>query len=300
MILSRDDLNIIKTLDDGSLYAEPDVVCALFDYPDMLNPELSIVYDDQHRAVGYLPTGQFYADGTRSYIAAMPNSPPISPTYTPGAEYVLWNMLPPYLDTDVVSNAAFRQSPTASAYILPLSRYISLLSASRRKDIRRKLRQAQNYRIEVGNLTDVRNAWAWMTGVWDQRGDRFGTTPYDVYLDITIAWLEVLQRSTRTQIKIDKFILDGQVVGVNCCVIHRYRKHTHCDDYLCWYDPQRASGLGIISAIRNLTHPDMQGYRYNLGNPGVDQVHIGHEYKMAIIPEVMRLNQTVFNLPHQY
>ncbi len=299
MILSRDDFNIVKALDDGSLYAEPNVVSALFNYPDMLSPQLSIAYDDQSRAVGYLPIGQFYADGTRSYIAAMPNSPPISPTYTPGAEYVLWNMSPPYFDTDIVSGIGFHQCPTASAHVLPLTSYLGLLSAPRRKDMRRKLKKANAYRIEAGTLKDVRNAWEWMTGIWDQRGDRFGTTPYDVYLDMTIEWLEVLQHSTRTTLKIDKFILDGQVVGVNCCVIHRYRNRTHCDDYLCWYDPERASGLGITSAVRNLTHPDMQGYRYNLGNPGVNQVHTGHEYKMAVIPKVLRLNQAVFHLAHQ-
>ena len=299
MILSHDDLNIIKALDNGSLYAEPDVVNALFDYPDMMAPKLSLAYNDQNKVIGYLPTGQFYTDGTRTYIAAMPNSPPISPTYTPGAEYVLWNMLPPYFDTDVVGGVGLRQKPTASAHVLPLSRYLSMLSAQRRKDMRRKLRQANDYRIETGTLQDVRKAWAWMTDIWDQRGDRFGNTPYDVYLDMTMAWLEVLQNSARTTLKIDKFILNGDVVGVNCYVIHRYRNRMHCDDYLCWYDPKRASGLGITSAVRNLTHRDMQGYRYNLGNPGVNQVHIGHEYKMTVIPEVLRLNQTVFYLPRQ-
>lgn len=300
MILSHGDLKIIHDLDDGTLYAEPAVVNALFDYPHMVAPQLSVAYDDRNKAIGYLPTGQFYADGTRSYIAAMPNSPPISPTYTPGAEHVLWNMPPPYFDTDIIpSGNTFHQTQTASAHVLPLGQYLSLLSANRRKDMRRKLKQASAYRIEAGTLDDVRAAWPWMSGIWDKRGGRFGDTPYDVYLEMTLNWLQVLQRSPRTTLKIDKFLHNGQMIGVNCCVIHRYRNRMHCDDYLCWYDPRSASGLGITSAVRNLTHPDMQGYRYNLGNPGVDQVHIGHEYKMAVMPEALRLNQGVLWLPYQ-
>ncbi|MEZ5447586.1 MAG: hypothetical protein R3E89_00640 [Thiolinea sp.] len=298
MSLTSQDLDIIHSLDDGSLFAEPEVVSALFRYPHMRNALLLRSYDACGRVNGYLPVGQYYANNTLTYIAAMPNSPPISPTYPPGAGQVLRFMVAPYFDTDLVTQEVrCRQVMTASAYGLPLSDYLQHLSTTRRKDMRRKLKKAQDYDIYPGTLQDVRMAWPWMTAIWDQRDGRFGSVSYADYLELTLDWLQTLQHSQRTVLKIDRYQRDGRMVGVNCCVLHHYQGRMHCDDYLTWYDPQQASGLGIVSAVRNITHPRLYGYRYNLGNPGINGVHSGHAYKLAIIPPVLRLTQGVLSLP---
>ena len=264
----------------------------------MIEPEFVVAYGNKGRPIGYLPTAQYTTENTRSYIAAMHGSPPISPTYTPGAEYVLDEISPTYYDDDVVAGDIFYQSSTASAYTLPLSQYLKILSASRRKDMCRKLKKADRFQVKHGTLKDLSTAWnAWMTDIWDQRGDRF-SRPYDVYLEMTLNWLKVMRRSPRASLRIEKYLLNSQMVGVNCCVVHHYQGQIHCDDYLCWYNPDLASGLGVTSAVRNLTNPDMQGFRYNLGTAGVnDRVFSGHEYKLAIIPEELRLTQAVFYYP---
>ena len=304
MVLSPNDIKVIKQLDDGSLYAQPDVVRALYDYHGMCDPELIVAYDDHGHPLGYLPVGryQYYEEtGPTSYIAAIPGSPPISPTYTPGAEHVL-SMLTNHYDADVIPIAEvlaldnFMSWETASAYVLPVEKYLGMLSASRRRDIRRKLKQAETYEVKPGNLQDIRIAWEWMRDIWDQRGDF--PTPYGVYLETTLNWLEVMQRSPRALLKIEKYLLNSELVGVNCCVIHYYQDQMLCDDYLCWFNPQLAGGLGIISAIRNLTDPDRQGFRYNLGSPGTGYIYDGHEYKLSVIPWELRLTQAVCHIPN--
>jgi hypothetical protein len=86
--------------------------------------------------VGYLPVGYYYGSHTAgyilSYIASMPNSPPVSPTYTPGAEIILQNMEQPYFDSDVVADFDYtQQQPTASLYGISLQHYWRFLSISR-------------------------------------------------------------------------------------------------------------------------------------------------------------------------
>ncbi len=299
MNINNEDLEIIKQLDNGDLYADPLVVEQMFHYSDMLNPYLRVFRDQKGYVLGYLPVGYYYGSKekgyTLSYIAAMPNSPPVSPTYTPGAEIILRTMDQTYFDGDVVADfSCTEQQPTASLYALPLEQYWQFLSASRRKDFARKLKKARDFTIEAGNLKDVRKAWVWMQQIWEQRGGRFGSTPYDKYLETTLAWLSVLNQSPRANLKIDKYKLGNRVVGVNCCVIHRYGKHYHCDDYLTWYDMEVASGLGIVSAINNFTNPALTGFRYNLSNPGLyGNTQIGHEYKWHLIPKPLRLTQSV-------
>nr|HPQ95678.1 hypothetical protein [Thiolinea sp.] len=180
---------------------------------------------------------------------------------------------------------------------LPLSQYLDRLSVSRRRDMRRKLNQAERFELTQGSLADVALAWPWMQDIWERRGGRFGSVSYLQYLIMNLSWLMAVQRSGRARFKLDKYLLDGRMAGINCCIIHPYQGRLHCDDYLTWYDPERASGLGIISAVRNLTHPQLQGARYNLGNPGVGHTHRGHEYKLNLIPENLRLTQAVFHIP---
>ena len=294
--MNKEELTVVKQLDDGTLYAAPIIIMELFKYPDMQQAELKISRDQKGKAQGYLPVGCFNwnPEGVLSYIPAMSNSPPISATYPPGADYVLSELASPYLDNDIVAQSKFSlRVPTASAYCLPLVNYWSFLSTSRRKDFRRKLKKADQFTVHSGNLTDIHKAWHWMQKIWEQRG-RFGSTPYEVYLDETLSWLQAIEQSGRATLKIDTYWLGKQRVGVNCCVIHRYHKHYHCDDYLTWYNPNVASGLGIVSAIKNLTHPAMKGYRYNLGTPGfLNKTYGGHEYKWHIIPKPIRLTQSV-------
>jgi hypothetical protein len=294
MSLTLKELQLIRDLDDGSLYAEAAVISALFTYPYMLQPRLLVAYDPYGRVEGYLPVGQFYRDGRLSYIAAMPNSPPVSPTYPPGAEHVLRNIRFPYFDSDVVSRIPWcEQYMTASAYGLPLRTYLEHLSVPRRKDFRRKLKRAERYHCTPGSLQDVRQAWVWMERIWEQRQGEFGAVSYADYLTLLLDWLSLLERSERAKVIITRYELQGQFVGVNCLVRHRYRNQWHCDDYLTWYNPDLASGLGIISSIKNLTSPDYRGCRYNMGTPGINGVHPRHAYKMTLIPEKLRLTQAV-------
>ncbi|MEZ5448452.1 MAG: hypothetical protein R3E89_05385 [Thiolinea sp.] len=195
MQLTDYEWRTIRNLDDGSLYAHPEVVAEQFRYPDMLHPRLLISRDPLGFPQGYLPVGQFYTDGTLSYIAAMPNSPAISPTYPPGADKILAHLRSPYLDTDVVTDLPLcRQEPTASACCLPLPAYLSCLSAARRKDIKRKLHASSHYQVRPGSLSDIKRAWHWMQAIWDSRGNAFGSIPYEQYLHTNLSWLTVLQR----------------------------------------------------------------------------------------------------------
>ncbi len=296
--MNNEESKVVKQLDDGTLYAAPTVIEELFKYPDMENARLLISRNGNGEATGYLPVGNFMwnpAD-VLSYIPAMSNSPPISATYTPGAEHVLAELSTPYIDNDIVADFDLcfaKQVATASAYSLPFDEYWKLLSPSRRKDFRRKLNIADQFTIRAGNLNDIKRAWPWMQQIWEQRG-RFGSTPYEVYLQETLSWLNTLQHTQRATLKVDCYLQRNRLVGVNCCVIHQYAGKYHCDDYLTWYDPEIASGLGIASAIKNLTHPEMIGFRYNLGTPGfLDNTYGGHEYKWHIIPKSIRLTQSV-------
>ncbi|MCK5813001.1 MAG: hypothetical protein KAH03_02035 [Cocleimonas sp.] len=297
--MNREELKIVKQLDDGSLYADPLLIEEMFRYNDMLQPSLHVHRNEKGQAVGYLPVGYYYRSPNKgyilSYIASMPNSPPVSPTYTPGAESILKKMKQPYFDSDVVADfSCAQQQPTASLYGMPLQHYWQFLSASRRKDLRRKLRKSQRFTLQVGSLVDVRNAWHWMQQIWDQRNGRFGSTPYEQYLETTLSWLTVLEKSQRARLKIDKYMLGNRMVGINCCAIHHYNHRYHCDDYLTWYDPHIASGLGIVSAVKNFTHPDLTSTRYNLSTPSISGNTItGHQYKWDIIPEALRLTQSV-------
>ncbi len=294
--MNKEELEIIKQLDDGTLYAAPSIIEELFKYPDMEYPQLLVSRDNKGKPIGYLPVGQFKWNpaGVLSYIPAMSNSPPISGAYPPGAEHVISKLNCSYLDNDVIADFKLsRQFPTASAYCLPAKVYWRLLSPSRRKDFSRKFKRINQLTIHSGSLDDLRVAWPWMQQVWEKRGS-FGSTPYEVYLEETIAWLRTIEQTQRATLKIDVYKQDGLMVGVNGCVIHQYNGNYHYDDYLTWYNPEVASGLGIISAIKNLTDPNMTGYRYNLGTPGfLDETYGGHEYKWHIIPESIRLTQSV-------
>lgn len=301
LFLTDEELKIVNELDDGTLYAAPNLVEELFSYPYIIDSCLLVNRDDQGKPTGYIPLGLYSnnANGLMaSYIPAIPPSPPISPTYTPGAESVLKNLETllsetlTYFDVDVVADHAFSNlEDTASAYGLPLDEYLSYLSTSRRKDIKRKLKTAQKYQIEQGSLKDILNAWSWMRSVWEKRG------AYDSeHVRRVMRWLTEIECSGRAIMKIDNYLLDGKPVGVNCCVIHNYRGVTHIDDYLTWYDTSLASGLGIISAVNNLTNPSYYGARYNLGLPGFyGKTFSGHEYKWHIFPKCIRLNQSIVN-----
>lgn len=294
--LSAKELQIIKSLDDGSLFASPMLVQQLLRYPGMRNPRLFLSFDYQGKADGYLPVGQCYSDETYTYIAAMPQSPAISPSYTPGAVQVLRRLRLAYFDTDVVSyDPRFRQEPTASAYGLALEKYLQLLSPSRRTDIRRKLKKLERFTIQPGKLRDIVEARPWFIQAWSERFSPAELLDQDAYARVTIAWLAAVQHSGRASLKIDRYQLNGQVVGINCCVLHAYQGRMHCDDYLTWYDPERASGLGIASVVRNLTDPRLLGSRYNLANPGVGGIHPRHLYKLSLLPASIRLTQAVFD-----
>lgn len=300
--LSDDDLQVIKALDDGTLYAAPNLVEELFSYPYLSDSFLLVSHDQQGKPTGYIPLGLYLNDMNQvvaSYIPAIPASPPISPTYPPGAEQVITNLDTLldtsfiYFDVDVVANYAFSDlEETASAYGLPLDDYLSYLSSSRRKDVKRKLKEAQKYQIEQGNLQDILAAWSWMKAIWEKRG------AYDSeHVRRVMRWLSEIEASGRATMKIDKYLLDGEPVAVNCCVLHDYHGVTHADDYLTWYDASVVSGLGIISAINNLTNPDYYGVRYNLGLPGFyGETFDGHEYKWDIFPERIRLSQSIINI----
>ena len=298
----KEELQIIKQLDNGNLYADILLIEEMFRYSDMRQSHLRIVYNNKGEVCGYLPVAYYYrtshGDNILSYIASMPNSPPVSPTYTPGAENILKNIAQPYFDSDVIADFPFtQQHMTASLYALPLKQYWQSLSASRKKDLRRKLKKAEHFSIQAGNLEDIRIAWQWMQQIWDQRDGRFGSTPYDQYLETTLSWLKVLDKSHRVELKIDKYMLDNKMVGINCCAIHCYNNQYHCDDYLTWYDQGKASGLGISSTINNFTNPKLAGYRYNLSNPGLyGNTQAGHQYKWDIIPEPLRLTQSVIDI----
>lgn len=294
MELSVKELQILKDLDDGSLYASPLLVQQLLRYPGMRNARLFLSFDYQGQADGYLPVGQCYGDDTYTYVAAMPHSPAISPSYTPGAEHVLKRLRLAYFDTDIVSyDPSFKQEPTASAYGLPLERYLCLLSPSRRSDIRRKLKKLADFSVIPGKLMDIVAARPWLMQAWAERFNPAELQDQDAYARVTIAWLAAVQHSGRAMLKIDRYQLNGKIVGVNCCVLHHYRGRMHCDDYLTWYDPELASGLGIASVVRNLTDPYLLGSRYNLANPGVGGTHPRHVYKLNLLPASIRLTQAV-------
>lgn len=299
--LSETDLQVINALDDHSLYAAPNLIEELFSYPYLSDSYLLVSRDDTGNPTGYIPLGLHDSkDGLiASYIPAIPASPPISPTYTPGAENVIHNLssllseTTLYFDVDVVANHIFSQlEETASAYCLPIEEYLSLLSSSRRKDFKRKLKGAEKYQITQGDLSDVLEAWGWMKAVWEKRGAYDSNHTRRVF-----RWLKEIEASGRATMKIDKYLLNGKAVAVNCCVIHNYQGITHIDDYLTWYDPSVASGLGIITAINNVTNPLYYGARYNLGLPGFyGQTFSGHEYKWDIFPESIRLQQSITNI----
>lgn len=301
MELSLKELQILKNLDDGSLYASPMLVQQLLRYPGMRNARLFLSFDYQGQPDGYLPVGQCYSDDTYTYVAAMPHSPAISPTYTPGAAQVLKRLRLSYFDTDVVSyNPSFRQEPTASAYCLPLENYLPLLSPRRREDIRRKLKTLASFSITPGKLVDIVEARPWLMEIWAERFSPIELKDQDAYARVTISWLAAVQHSGRAILKIDRYQLNGKTVGINCCVLHHYQGRMHCDDYLTWYDPKLASGLGVASAVHNLTNPYLLGSRYNLGNPGVGGTHPRHVYKLNLLPPALRLTQAVFDTRNRY
>ncbi|MCK5918373.1 MAG: hypothetical protein KAG34_08100, partial [Cocleimonas sp.] len=148
------------------------------------------------------------------------------------------------------------------------------------------------YQIEAGDLNDVIKAWSWMKAIWEKRG------AYDSeHIRRVVRWLSEIQATGRATMKVDQYLLDGKPIGVNCCVIHNYKGITHVDDYLTWYDASVASGLGIVSAINNLTNPKYYGARYNLGLPGFyGNTFSGHEYKWDVFPESIRLSQSIVNI----
>ncbi|TXH74403.1 MAG: hypothetical protein E6Q85_05085 [Thiothrix sp.] len=296
MEVSSKELQILKDLDDGSLYASPMLVMQLLRYPGMRNPRLFLSFDYHGKADGYLPVGQCYGDDTYTYIAAMPHSPAISPTYTPGALQVLKRLRLPYFDTDLVSDDPLvQQEPTASAYGLPLEQYLQLLSPSRRLDIRRKLKKLAKFSIVPGTLINIVEALPWFMQVWAERFSAVELKDQEAYAHVTLSWLAAVQHSGRAILKIDRYQWQGKMVGINCCVLHHYRGRLHCDDYLTWYDPTLASGLGIASVVRNLTDPYLWGCRYNLGNPGVGGTHPRHLYKLNLLPINLRLTQGVMD-----
>ncbi|HFC93316.1 MAG TPA: hypothetical protein ENJ51_10955 [Leucothrix mucor] len=302
LCLTNEELAVIDALDDGTLYAASNLVKELFSYPYLSDSRLLVSRNAQGQPTGYIPLGLYASNEGQliaSYIPAIPASPPISPTYTPGAENVIANLdqlldeTATYFDVDVVAQHDFSYfEETASAYCMPLDKYLPYLSTSRRKDFKRKLKNANKYQIEAGDLNDVLNAWSWMKQVWEKRG------AYDSdHVRRVVRWLSEIQASGRAIMKVDKYMLNGKTVGVNCCVIHHYYGITHIDDYLTWYDASIASGLGIVSAINNLTDPNYYGARYNLGLPGFyGKTFGGHEYKWDIFPENIRLSQSIVNL----
>ena len=298
--MNDDDLAIVELLDDGTLYAAPNLIKELLSYPDLSDSYLLVSRDSDDIPTGYIPVGINTRGTMASYIPAIPPSPPISPTYTPGASNViedLENLLDQsilYFDVDVIPSNCQQSylEETASAYCLSKEDYLAELSKSRRKDFRRKLKAAGRYKIEEGNLDDVQDAWAWMKAVWEKRG------AYDKeHIKRVINWLREVEVTGRAVMKVDKYLLNGKPVAVNCCVIHNYHGDTHIDDYLTWYDAEAASGLGIVTAINNLTNPKYINARYNLGLPGFyGTTFDGHQYKWDLIPESIRLHQSIVNI----
>ena len=123
--MNKEELRIIKQLDNGSLYADPLIIEELFRYPDMRQPHLLVSHDNKGKPSAYLPVGYYYGEnnGRRplTYIAAMPNSPAISATYPPRAEQILCKMSQPYFDSDIVADfACSNQQATASIICLSL------------------------------------------------------------------------------------------------------------------------------------------------------------------------------------
>ena len=297
--MNNEDLAILDLLDDGTLYADPLLIQDMFSYPHLADAYLLVSRDPMGNPTGYIPVGVSDDETIISYIAAIPPSAPVCPTYTPGAENVLQE-LPRivngsyiYFDVDVVSEVAgARQEETASAMCLPLEEYLTYLSPSRRKDIKRKLKKSSQFEIESGGLKDVWQAWPWMQATWELRQQ------YDSeHVSRVLSWLAAIDKSGRAVLKVDKYSLNGQMVGVNCCVLHDFHGVRHCDDYLTWYDVEKASGLGIISSVKNLTDARNKGVRYNLGLPGFyGQTFEGHEYKWDLIPKGIRLTQSIVNI----
>jgi len=150
----------------------------------------------------------------------------------------------------------------------------------------------ESCKIFIANRIDVENAWHWMQAVWEKRN------AYDKeHIKRVLSWLREIEATGRAVMKIDKYLLNGQPVAVNCCVIHEYHGMTCIDDYLTWYDVEMASGLGIVTAINNLTNPKYTGARYNLGLPGFyGNTFEGHQYKWDVIPESIRLYQSIVNI----
>lgn len=66
------------------------------------------------------------------------------------------------------------------------------------------------------------------------------------HINRVLRWLKAVETSSRALLNVTLYQRNGEFVGVNCCVVYR-------DDYLTWYDTHKASGLGIASAINNLT-----------------------------------------------
>jgi phage-related protein len=297
------DLAIIKQFDRGALYDDPLIIEELFTFDEMKNAYLKVSHNAKGEPTGYLPVGYFYENNTiLSYIPAMCNSPPISPTYPSCAQDVIKTCVDDldtdYFDSDIIGQHTLsKQIQTASAYCLPVDKYLQHLSTARRKDIRRKLKQAQAFSITQGTIADIKIAWQWMLNIWEQRG--YIRESFNNYIERNISWLHVLEHSERVHLSIEKYLLNGQMVGVNCCGIHNYHGKFHIDDYMTWFDPDKASGLGIISAVRNLTNPHTLGFRYNLGTPELLKEQMdGHEYKYNVIPASLRLTQSqISNLP---
>ncbi|MCK5918374.1 MAG: hypothetical protein KAG34_08105, partial [Cocleimonas sp.] len=150
LCLTNEELAVIHALDDGSLYAASNLIEELFSYPYLSDSRLLVSRDEHGKPTGYIPLGLYSSNEGQllaSYIPAIPASPPISPTYTPGAENVIRNLdqlldeTTTYFDVDVVSQHDFSYfEETASAYCMPLDKYLPYLSTSRRKDFKRKLK----------------------------------------------------------------------------------------------------------------------------------------------------------------
>lgn len=296
--MNGEDLAIVEALDDGTLYADPNLIKEMFTYPYLQKAYLLVSYDYLNNPTGYIPVG-VSDNHLVSYIPAIPPSAPVCPTYTPGAVNVLRDLSTliegdcVYFDVDVVADTELSsQEETASAICLPLEDYLQHLSSSRRKDIKRKLKQATKLSITSGNLDDILLAWPWMKAVWQRRNQ------YDIeHVNRVLSWLNVIQKSGRATVKIDKYMLNDQMVGINCCVLHDFHGTLHCDDYLTWFDAEQASGLGIVSAVNNLCNSLYQGVRYNLGLPGFyGQTFEGHEYKWHVIPKTLRLTQSIVSI----
>ncbi len=304
--MNKKELAIIKQLDNGTLYAAPSIVEKMCSFYDTEETKLLTSHDESGVINGYIPVRYGDPDDDEedriySYISGPPS---ISATYTPGAEHVLPTIIEKihcYRDEDIVAHFNYseleigKHIPTASAYCLELENYLSLLSASRRKDFRRKLKAAERFTIVDGSLDDIKTARPWI----EQRRAVISecTEGTMEHISNIIEWLSAIDKLQRARLKIDKYLLNGEMVGINCCVVHTYDNHTHCDDYLTWHDPTKSPGLGIVSAIKNITNSDMKGVRYNLGTPTEFSGEIipGFAYKWDLIPESIRLEQSIID-----